>query len=674
MNKRLLFVFVVLTAVSLACNFLTNLAPTGNKSPGAANGSTPEPNSSAPAGDLSAESTAQGGVLLKWKPISGVDKYLLEVKIGDEFFELARLPAGQTSYEHPNVPSAMEITYRLSTITGTQTADSQQVNFETPPAKTNPFQVKIEFDQAPAALTIDPNNFDPSTIDPNNFDPSLYMAQNLQTQTIIGPDGGELLLTGSSGVIYTLTVPKDALQFDVPITLKSISAIPNLPLSGGLMAAVFIEPSTLVFDIPATLSMVLPQGAPAPAGPLSMAFSFQEDGANFHLYPLDGSAGQSSQGARLARLAAVSGPPNLANILYGGGYGKGSGTAQDVSALNDHLSPNSQIRTEHAAAVSQLDDLTPLLPKSVVDFGLIAEAILQKASKANDWSKFGEVMDDFSTLINAGGDKSDFNNNINVKILDILIEKAQALLKKNKSECLTYDDFKAQELVERLTNPKSRFSKILSDRYKQKYGQKLLDDLAFGQKACTFELSMQSKETLSGFDQTITATASAPKMKLFLIYNRGEIFLSGGGEMSLKVKHDGICSFPIQQYDKLFLVIQKLSPSFSENGGALIDFGLARIYVVGWQQFSGVSAKGKECLTSLKLSGGGDYWTGLFTGARLSLGNMTMVGWKLTKGSVDGGSMKATWSSVVPSFSPLGLEGQMSEDTKFILTVTRNSR
>ena len=681
MKKALVSVFILLTVVSLACSFGTNLAPSVTKSPAgtplatpALIASAPAPIASAPAGDLSAVPTATGGVLLKWKPVSGADKYLLEVKIGDEYFELASIPAGQTTYEHKNAPAATEINYRLSAVTGSQPAGSQPASLVTPPAKSNPLQVKIEFDQAPAALAIDPKNFDPSKIDPNNFDPSLYMAHNLQTDSVLGPDGGEISVTGSSGVIYTLSVPKDALQFDVPITLQSISAIPNLPLSGGLMAAVFIEPATLVFDIPATLRMTVPEGSPAPSAPLAMAFAFQEDGAEFHLYPFNAPAGQSSLGGHLASLAAASGPPDLSTILYGGGYGTGSGTTQDVSALNDHLPSNAQMRTEQAAAVSQLEELTPLQPKSVLDFGLMAEAILQRAAKANDWSKFGEAVDDFSTLINAGGDKTDFNNAINVKVLDLLVEKAQALLAKNKSECLTYDDFKAQELVERLTNPKSRFSKILSDRYIQNYGQKLLNDVAFAQKTCTFELSMQSKLSLSGSGQTDTATASAPKMKLYLIYNRGEIFLAGGGEMSLKVKHDGICSFPIQQYDKLFLDIQKLSPSFSQDDGTLTDFGLNRIYVIGWDKVAGISAKGKDCPTMIKVSGGGDMWSGLFTTARLSLGNFTMTGWKLIKGAGEGGSMQATWSSVVPSFSPMGQEGVMGEDTNFVLTVTRNAR
>ncbi len=673
MKKGMLFVFILLMVVSLGCNFLTNLVPAAGNSGGTSSG-TASPGSIIPTGDLTAEQTSVGGVLLKWKPVSGVDKYLLEVKVGDEYLELASIPAGQNEYEHRNVPSDAKIIYRLSTVTGGQQADSQQVSLVTAPVKANPLQVKIEYDQAAAELTIDPNNFDPSSIDPNNFDPTKYMAQNLETQVVIGSAGGELSLTSSSGVNYTLTVPQDALQFDVPITLKSISAISNLPLSGGMTAAVFIEPASIAFIIPAVLHITLPENAPAASGPLVMAFSFQQDGADFHLYPFDGSAAQSSTGGHLARLSETNGPPNLANILYGGGYGTGSGTAQDVSALNGRLPSNAQMQTEQAVAVSQLDDLTPLMPKSVVDLGLITESILQRSSKANDWSKFSEMMDDFSTIVNADGDKTGFNNKNYLKILDIMIEKAQALLLKNKSECLTYDDFKAQELVEKLTNPKSRFSKILSDRYKQKYGQKLLDDLAFGQKTCTFELSMQSTLTLSGSGQKITVTANAPKMKLFLIYNRGEIFLSGGGEMSLKVKHDGICSFPIQQYDKLFLSIEKLSPSFDQTYGNLTDFGMHRMNVIGWKKAAGISAKGKDCPSSVNLSGGGDFWTGLFTTARLSMGNMIMNGWKLTKGAVDGGSMKAAWTSVVPSFSPMGQAGVMSENTNFLLTVTRNSR
>jgi hypothetical protein len=58
-------------------------------------------------------------------------------------------------------------------------------------------------------------------------------------------------VTGSSGIIYRLVVPLDALKMEGTIKLIPISVITGLPLSGGLMAAAFTSSETLVFDVKA---------------------------------------------------------------------------------------------------------------------------------------------------------------------------------------------------------------------------------------------------------------------------------------------------------------------------------------------------------------------------------------------------------------------------------------
>jgi hypothetical protein len=285
-----------------------------------------------------------------------------------------------------------------------------------------------------------------------------------------------------------------------------------------------------------------------------------------------------------------------------------------------------------------------------------------------------EALDDFSTYINAGGDKYEYNKALNNKILDLLVGNAQKLLKKNKGDCLTYDDFKAQELVERLTNPKDSFSKTLAERFKQTNGQKLLDELAFAKKTCTFELKMQSTLTFDAVGSTLHTTATASKMKLFLTYSQGEIYLTGGGKMNLKTQVTGTCSFPLKQYDSLIFTVDKLSPVF-ENG-LLTDFTLSNYAVHGWAQAVKAKAQGDNdnCPTLVTIGGGGDYWSGLFTIARFSLSNQFMTGWKLQNNLTNGNSLKANWESVVPSFVPLGVDGKSSEDTKFELIVTKSSR
>jgi hypothetical protein len=508
----------------------------------------------------------------------------------------------------------------------------------------------------------------------------MYIAQPIQTRAKIGPQGGEISVTGSNGVIYKLSVPPNALRFEVPITLKPISSIPDLPLSGGLMAAVFIAPASLVFDIPATLKMTPPANFPAATGPLMMAFAFETNGQEFHLFPLEASPGQSRMGAHLASLQAVPDfiPPlsDIAKLRYGGGYGQGSGNAEDVKAIGEEQSSKSQNRTEQYLAMSQLEDeLTPL---TSIDNGLtplpslatFGEAILQKTSKIDDWSKFVEVVDSFISYLTYGGDKY---TQLNDKIFDLLADKTQALLKKNKGDCLTKDDFLAQEIVSQLTNPQSIYSKALAERYKQKYGQKLLDDLANAKKACAYTISMESKITAKGLDNALTITASTDFIPLHLGYSKGDIYLSGDGIMHEQVKFDpaGPCgTFPIVQYPELDFYVDYLTPIF-ENG-VVHDFYLPTPEVKGWENFKGISAAGQVCPEMLSLAGGGDYWTGLFTLARIS--NSPIHGWKVQGNLAEGNKLTADWQSVTTPFSPLAAkEIIITEDTKFELMVTKHA-
>jgi hypothetical protein len=677
MKKILLSIFSLFTAVSLACTFATNLAPSNKVSPETPSAPSPQ------AGGFSAELTQNGGVALKWEPLSGAEKYLLEIQIGEEFLPLVTLPGDQTTYEERNLPPATQWTYRLTSLTGAEKGQNRELTVETPAAVSHPLKVSLTFDQAPAALTIDPNNFDPSTIDPNNFDPSKYMAQPLTAEAVIGPEGGELTVTGSNGVVYSLNVPAGALSFATPMTLKPISGMPDLPLSGGLLAAVLIEPEALVFDLPATLTMTQPAGFPAPAGPLTLAFAFKADGQDFHLYPFAAAQGQSRVGGQLASLESAPSfeqPPELKHIKKGGGYGTGSGTAQDAGTIAENPPANAQDQTEQILAASALEEaLTPLGP---VDENALAplqneatlklgEATRQKAGKANDWGKLMEALEDFSTYLNAGGDKI---NKLTDKILDRLVDQAKKLLEKNKGKCLTKDDFLAQNLVEQLSNPKDNVSQALAERFKQKYGQQLLDDLAQGKKACSFKLKMKSNIITDGSGSFVMIKANMEEIELFLRYSQGEFYLTGTGKMNEQVEFEpeGPCGqVPVSQYPNLDFFVVQLVPVFRDE--QLTDFRLG-FQVAGWEKFQKVQASGQECLMQVGMLGGGDYWTGQFTIAQSlhqdSSGRLR--DWTLPANLKDGNGFKANWQSDVTPLKQSGLT--IIDDTKFELTVTRNSK
>lgn len=57
--------------------------------------------------------------------------------------------------------------------------------------------------------------------------------------------GGSVSLTGPDGTTYRLTLPDGALLSPETITLTAIDAVDGLPLSGGLLAGVAIEPDGL---------------------------------------------------------------------------------------------------------------------------------------------------------------------------------------------------------------------------------------------------------------------------------------------------------------------------------------------------------------------------------------------------------------------------------------------
>jgi hypothetical protein len=138
----------------------------------------------------------------------------------------------------------------------------------------------------------------------------------------------------------------------------------------------------------------------------------------------------------------------------------------------------------------------------------------------------------------------------------------------------------------------------------------------------------------------------------------------------MRIEGNG-CSFPLRQYDQLTFNVEAMYPVF--QGNQLKDFILESYSISGWTKPNGAIAKGEDCPTFAQVIGGGDYWTGLFTGARATFGELRIANWKITSPSK--GAITAHWESVVPSFVPLGVSGTlMSEDTKFDLRITPSKK
>ena len=108
-------------------------------------------------------------------------------------------------------------------------------------------------------------------------------ASEVSSSTVLGPDGGALILDAPDGSFWELSVPPGALTSYVQITMTILDEVTGAPLGDDLAGGVRLEPSGLEFSQPATLTF-------EPATPLQAGaegpFSAASDGSDFVLHPL----------------------------------------------------------------------------------------------------------------------------------------------------------------------------------------------------------------------------------------------------------------------------------------------------------------------------------------------------------------------------------------------------
>jgi len=97
----------------------------------------------------------------------------------------------------------------------------------------------------------------------------------------IGPAGGTITSTGTNGIVYTLTVPPNALRTPRRITMTPVKAIRTLPMSGGVLGAIDLEPAGLHFTKPVRLKIAA--ATTPPAGKHLVGFSFEQQGDSLGL-------------------------------------------------------------------------------------------------------------------------------------------------------------------------------------------------------------------------------------------------------------------------------------------------------------------------------------------------------------------------------------------------------
>lgn len=94
--------------------------------------------------------------------------------------------------------------------------------------------------------------------------------------------GGSLSLTNAGGFVFTLTLQPGALGRTETITMREITQVAGLPLSGGLIAAVDLQPEGLTFDKLARLDITPPTAVNLRT---LVGFNAENDGARFGLQP-----------------------------------------------------------------------------------------------------------------------------------------------------------------------------------------------------------------------------------------------------------------------------------------------------------------------------------------------------------------------------------------------------
>jgi hypothetical protein len=134
---------------------------------------------------------------------------------------------------------------------------------------------------------------------------TIALEEDRVAQADVNDQGGQVSATSASRIEYHLSIPAGALPGDYQIRLTPVGSIEGLPLSGGLLGAVQVEPEGLVLLQPAVLTVSLPDGTPPEE---VVAFAYQGNGERVHLYP-----------------ARVEGDTLTFQVSHFSGYGGGQG-------------------------------------------------------------------------------------------------------------------------------------------------------------------------------------------------------------------------------------------------------------------------------------------------------------------------------------------------------------
>ncbi len=639
-------------------------------------------NEPGPVERFTAEVTSPVSVMLRWPADADATKYVIEVKYGEQdFLPLAEAAAGQMSYEDIPAPDGMDLTYRLKAVSAAGESERGTAEVTTPVQEANPLTVQAHeyeptFWEPPEVDLTDPN-FDPSSLyppgfdpeDPEGFDPSSIMVVPSAT-ALIGPEGGSVSVTSPDNVTFTLEVPPEALDEEAPITLMPIQSIDGLPLSGGLLGAVRIEPEGLFFDLPAILTIETPDGGALSQEYQALGFAFEGEGQEFHLYPSapdPGTARRPSTTAHLARWMArplAAGPLAAIAAAQARSYGVGAGTRADAQrVVRNHRPTANDAAIANRLAYGQAED--PELHPLAFPGQLSANRILESANNAISWNQVMWALDNFEFHNQFyGNDKA--SQATREKIWDVLLDRLNKMLEYNLKKCFTVEDFNAHALAERMTHPKpGTFGAQMAQRFKQKYGDQVLKDVIESAKKCNLELRIDSRITAQFPDLGTFEVPVRGSLPLTWRWNGRVSYLTGQGTIpyqEIRIRPEA-CAPMIAPAGTEAYVTLRLTPVFAEGGG-LVDFTLS-FEVKDKKPIQFSELKCEDASVKPPPVGGKSFWHGLFTAAHFP--DLDVIGWTM---EAEGEKPAATKKWGREGFQPSMGFGRWSETSTFELRTT----
>ncbi|HEU4389142.1 MAG TPA: hypothetical protein VFV34_15175 [Blastocatellia bacterium] len=249
-----------------------------------------------------------------------------------------------------------------------------------------------------------------------NVTPSYDQAHAV-TQIISG-GGGSLATTGADGTRFTLYVPVDGLLGAASVTMTPVDSVGGLPLSGGLAAAVKLEPAGLRLWKSATLVIEPPQAVSPDS---ETGFSWDEPGSDFHLFSLELPSRIQRENSSSAGLQLN--PRGLVfKVLHFSGYGVGNATDADRAAQQQRPPSYSEAQFEQRLQAPASRERRRQLASRPSAEGLDAD--LQSAAADGEYQEDSEWVAEADKML-----RDRYNNEIKPEMDAALESRDDARLK-----------------------------------------------------------------------------------------------------------------------------------------------------------------------------------------------------------------------------------------------------